>query len=85
MLIGLIALMIEDQLLDIVFFLIANSMVKTPLQFLYCVFIEGNLVAWRSKKQSVVSRSTAEAEYMAMSVGLSETLWVRNLLLERAL
>jgi hypothetical protein len=48
----------------------------------YCVFVGGNLVAWRSKKQSVVSRSTAEAEYRAMSLGLSEMLWVRNLLSE---
>jgi hypothetical protein len=33
----------------------------------YCVFVGGNLVAWRSKKQSVVSRSTAEAEYSHVS------------------
>lgn len=48
----------------------------------YCVFVGGNLVSWRSKKQSVVSKSTAEAEYRAMSQGLSEMLWVRNLLSE---
>jgi hypothetical protein len=46
----------------------------------YCVFFGGNLVSWRSKKQPVVSRSTAEAEYRAMSLGLSEMLWVRNIL-----
>jgi hypothetical protein len=48
----------------------------------YCVFVGGNLVSWRSKKQPVVSKSTAEAEYRAMSQGLSEMLWVRNLLSE---
>ena len=48
----------------------------------YCVFIGGNLVSWRSKKQPVVSRSTTEAEYRAMSVCLSEMLWVRTLLSE---
>jgi hypothetical protein len=42
----------------------------------------GNLVSWRSKKQPVVSKSTAEAEYKAMPQGLSEMLWVRNLLSE---
>uniref|UniRef100_A0ACD5W9E6 Uncharacterized protein n=1 Tax=Avena sativa TaxID=4498 RepID=A0ACD5W9E6_AVESA len=26
----------------------------------YCMFVSGNLVSWRSKKQSVVARSTAE-------------------------
>jgi hypothetical protein len=39
-------------------------------------------VSWQSKKQSMVSKSTAEAEYRATSQGLSEMLWVRNLLLE---
>src|SRR5207237_3011378 len=48
----------------------------------YCVFVGGNLVSWRSKKQAVVSRSTAEAEYRALSQGLSEMLWVKNLLSE---
>ena len=48
----------------------------------YCVFVGGNLVSWRSKKQQVVSRSTAEAEYRAMTVSLSEMLWIKNLLSE---
>jgi len=48
----------------------------------YCVFVGGNLVIWRSKKQPVVSRSTAEAEYRAMSQSLSELLWINNLLTE---
>jgi hypothetical protein len=46
------------------------------------VFVGGNLVSWRNKKQTVVSKSTAKAEYRAMSQGLSEMLWVRNLLSE---
>ena len=48
----------------------------------YCVFVGGNVVCWRSKKQAVVARSTAEAEYRAMALSLSEMLWVKNLLLE---
>ncbi|XP_017189749.2 uncharacterized mitochondrial protein AtMg00810-like [Malus domestica] len=33
----------------------------------YFTFVEGNLVTWRSKKQNVVSRCSAEAEYMGMA------------------
>ena len=29
----------------------------------YCMFLGGNLVTWRSKKQNVFARSSAEAEF----------------------
>jgi hypothetical protein len=32
----------------------------------YCMFVNGNLVSWRSRKQHVTARSSAEAEYRAM-------------------
>ena len=33
----------------------------------YYVFVGGNLVSWKSKKQSVVSCSNAEFDYRAMA------------------
>ncbi|XP_020417928.1 uncharacterized protein LOC109948653 [Prunus persica] len=33
----------------------------------YFTFVRGNLVTWWSKKQNVVSRSSAEAEYRGMA------------------
>lgn len=40
------------------------------------------MVSWKSKKQSVVARSTADAEYKAIALGVAELLWLRSLLLE---
>lgn len=51
----------------------------------YCVFVGDNLVCWRSKKQSVVARSTAEAEFRSMASGLCELMWLRILLSELGL
>jgi len=42
----------------------------------FCVLVGGNLVGWRSKKQSVVARSTAEAEFRAMASGICELMWL---------
>ncbi|KAJ0937235.1 putative RNA-directed DNA polymerase [Helianthus annuus] len=48
----------------------------------YCVFLGHNLVSWKSKKQSTVSRSSGEAEYRAMCSATCELVWVVNLLSE---
>ena len=42
----------------------------------------GNLVTWRSKKQEVVARSSAEAEYRGMAKAICELLWIKNLMQE---
>jgi hypothetical protein len=51
----------------------------------HCAFIGGNLVQWRSKKQNVVARSTVEAEYCAIALGVSEEVWLQRLLFELGL
>jgi hypothetical protein len=48
----------------------------------YCVFVGGNFVSWRSKKQVVVSRSAAEAEHRAMALALCEVMFRKGLLKE---
>ncbi|KAJ4747967.1 Subtilisin-like protease [Rhynchospora pubera] len=42
-------------------------------------------VTWKSKKQKVVSRSSAEAEYRAMANGACEVVWIKTLLEELGL
>ncbi|KAA0054995.1 putative mitochondrial protein [Cucumis melo var. makuwa] len=46
----------------------------------YCTFVWGNLVTWRSKKRGVVARSSTKAEYMAMSLGIYEEIWLQKVL-----
>ncbi|KAK4354915.1 hypothetical protein RND71_027109 [Anisodus tanguticus] len=48
----------------------------------YCVFLGDNLISWSSKRQATISRSSAEAEYRVVDNVVSESCWIRNLLLE---
>ena len=48
----------------------------------YCVFFCGNLISWKSKKQSVVSRSSAESKYRAIAKSVCEIMWIHQLLME---
>ena len=48
----------------------------------YCAFIGGNLVSWMSKKQGIVSRSSAKSKYRAMAQSVCEILWLHQLLME---
>ncbi|CAN1132933.1 Retrovirus-related Pol polyprotein from transposon TNT 1-94 [Linum perenne] len=48
----------------------------------YCTYVWGNLVTWRSKKQDVVARSSAEAEYRAVALGIQEAIWLKRVLEE---
>ncbi|CAL9009674.1 unnamed protein product, partial [Prunus brigantina] len=58
----------------------AGSVTDRRSTFGYFTFVGGNLVTWRSKKQKVVSRSSAKAEYRGMAQGVCELLWLRRLL-----
>ena len=46
----------------------------------YTFQMSGATVSWRSKKQTCVALSTAEAEYIALSAATQEALWMRQLL-----
>ena len=48
----------------------------------YAVFLGGNLVSWSSKRQPVVSCSSAEVEYRAVANGVTEASRLHQLLAE---
>ena len=46
----------------------------------YVFQISNAAISWRSKKQSCVALSTAEAEYMALASATQEAIWLQQLL-----
>ncbi|KAH9745458.1 retrovirus-related pol polyprotein from transposon RE2 [Citrus sinensis] len=48
----------------------------------YCVYLGNNLISWSSKKQSVITKSSAESEYRALAAAVSEITWLKSLFLE---
>ena len=45
----------------------------------YLFQLSGAAVSWRSKKQTCVALSTAEAEYTALASAAQEAMWLRQI------
>lgn len=48
----------------------------------YFIMLGDSPISWRTKRQSVVAKSSAEAEYRSMAATVSELIWLRWLLSE---
>ncbi|KAI3510740.1 hypothetical protein L1887_17874 [Cichorium endivia] len=50
-----------------------------------CQSLDGKLISWQSKKQTCVSISTAEAEYVAAAACTSQIIWIQSQLKDYAI
>ena len=48
----------------------------------YCIYLGNNLISWSSKNQSIVTRSSAESEYRALTSASVEITWLQSLFKE---
>ncbi|KAI0504692.1 hypothetical protein KFK09_015645 [Dendrobium nobile] len=46
----------------------------------FCTFLGDNLVSWTVKKQTTVSRSSTESEYIALAAATADTIWLKRLI-----
>ncbi|XP_048491346.1 uncharacterized mitochondrial protein AtMg00810-like [Beta vulgaris subsp. vulgaris] len=45
----------------------------------FCILLGNSPISWKSKRQSVVARSSAEAEYRSMTLTICEVMWLKQL------
>lgn len=48
----------------------------------FCTFVESNLVTWKSRKQTVVPRTSIEAKLRSMAHSACKQLWLKILIRE---
>jgi len=44
----------------------------------YLIFVNGNLISWKSKRQPLTTLSSTECEYVGLTLAAQEVLWTRK-------
>ncbi|XP_015941171.1 secreted RxLR effector protein 161-like [Arachis duranensis] len=44
----------------------------------YCFYVRSSIVSWKSKKQTTVVASSAEAEYRALASATRKAIWIKK-------
>lgn len=55
---------------------------ESKSQYGYVTYLNNNIISWKSKKQPIVTLSSAEAEYVGLTEGLKSTLHFNHLMKE---
>ncbi|CAO2822882.1 unnamed protein product [Amaranthus hypochondriacus] len=45
----------------------------------FCILLGQSPISWKAKRQSIVARSSGEAEYRAMALTICEVMWLKKL------
>lgn len=53
---------------------------KSTSEYLFQIY--GSTVCWSTRKQSTIAVSSTEAEYLALTSAIQETMWLKGLLVE---
>ena len=72
-------LILIEKLLDIRIQLLRAIWIKKKSLTGYAFTLSGSVISWKVTLQSTVALSTREAEYMAVTESVKETIWLRGL------
>ena len=62
--------------------MLVTEEIKSLLLGIAPLFEKNLMMTWKSKKQDVMSRSSAKADYRDMAYTACEMVWLKNLLIE---
>ena len=60
----------------------AGDLIDRNMTSSYFIFVSGNLVIWRNKRQKVMALSSVDAELEGMAKGMCDLMWLKRLMID---